>query len=47
MQNQNEAYDNTVSLKKKKNWHVFFVFAVTQSGHAINTAQKNKLDTVQ
>ena len=48
MQNQNEAYDNTVSFKKKKkNWYAFFVFAVTQSGHAINTAQKNKLDTVQ
>ena len=27
MQNQNEAYDNTVSFKKKKkNWYAFFVF---------------------
>ena len=50
IQDQNEAYDNTVSFKKKKkkkNWYAFFVFAVTQSGHAINTAQINKLDTVQ
>ena len=33
MQNQNEAYGNTVSFFFfGKNWYAFFVFAVTQPG---------------